>query len=396
MYSDAAGLHSGTMLSVLPTQKDSGNKPKHPATIAKRKQHVHISFAFLQVGKAWLLLSKIYQSNPASASQVMAEAALVRSWELYALCQGAAQPEDLTPATVQSFSHLLEKIQRNPEKMAQVQVAQPQVHVVNAHHKRQLQQQHHQRLLHQQQQQLQLQQLQQLRQQQLQQQQQAQRQQAVGTQAYTAQMAQPQMPLQAGVHPQGGQHPPNAQGGLYTAHHWPGGYVPAAAAQHSQAVSSQHAALQQQVNAQRQQRQQLPAQQLGSHPQQQQQQQQLLHGVAANMQGLSQQQQRQQNAVASMPALTQQQKFMPQINPVSGMGLSQHAQSLQQPPQNSSLFHGLPQQQQLPQNVGGSVPALMLQQPQQGAATPQSQQQQQQSMAAAQSSATATQAQLLQ
>ncbi|KAL0032721.1 hypothetical protein WJX79_005609 [Trebouxia sp. C0005] len=73
-----------------------------------------------QVGKAWLLLSKIYQSNPAQTSQVMAEAALVRSWEVYALCQGAAQPEDLTPATVQSFSHLLEKIQRNPDKTANV------------------------------------------------------------------------------------------------------------------------------------------------------------------------------------------------------------------------------------------------------------------------------------
>ncbi|KAL3131529.1 hypothetical protein ABBQ38_007832 [Trebouxia sp. C0009 RCD-2024] len=338
-----------------------------------------------QVGKAWLLLSKIYQSNPASASQVMAEAALVRSWEVYALCQGAAQPEDLTPATVQSFSHLLEKIQRNPEKMAQVQVAQPQVHVVNAHHKRQLQQQHQQRLLQQQQQQLQLQQLQQLRQQQLQQQQQAQRQQAVGQQAYTAQMAQPQ---QAAARPQGS-YTPHAQGGapLYTAHHWPGGYVPAAAAQHSQApVSSQHAALQQQVNGQRQ--------QLGM---QQQQQQQLLHGGAASVQGLSQQQQRQQSAAASMPALTQQQKFMPQSNPVSGIGLSQQPQQQQQVLQNSAPFHGLPQQQQqqlsqqLPQSVAGSMQALLSPHPQQGKA-PQQSQQHQQPMAGAQSSATATQA----
>ena len=154
----------------------------------------------------------------------MAEAALVRSWEVYALCQGAAQPEDLTPATVQSFSHLLEKIQRNPDKMAQVQVAQPQVHVVNAHHQRQLQQQHQQRLL-QQQQQMQLQQLQQLRQQQ-----QAQRQQAIGPQAYTAQMAAPpQMALQAQggpPRPQGVQ-PPHPQGSapLYSSHQWPGGYA---------------------------------------------------------------------------------------------------------------------------------------------------------------------------
>ena len=373
---------------------------------------VNILSCSLQVGKAWLLLSKIYQSNPASASQVMAEAALVRSWEVYALCQGAAQPEDLTPATVQSFSHLLEKIQRNPDKMAQVQVAQPQVHVVNAHHQRQLQQQHHQRLLQQQQQQMQLQQLQQLRQQQqqLQQQQQAQRQ-AVGPQAYTASMAQPQMPLQVQggpVRPQGGQ-PPLPQGAapLYSSHHWPGAYLPAAAAGTlSQAPgSSQHADHLQQ--AQTQQRQQLP-QQLSA---QQRQQQQLLHSGAASMQGLTQQQ-LQQSAAASMPALTQQQKFIPPSNPGSVLGLSQQQLHLQHKLPQSSVagFHALPPQQQqqlsqqepqqlsqqepqqLPAAVAGNMQGLMSSQAQQVNTLTQ-QQQQQQPVCGPQINPTATQAQ---
>ena len=336
----------------------------------------------LQVGKAWLLLSKIYQSNPASASQVMAEAALVRSWEVYALCQGAAQSEDLTPATVQSFSHLLEKIQRNPDKMAQVQVAQPQVHVVNAHHQRQLQQQHHQRLLQQQQQQMQLQQLQQLRQQQ-----QAQRQ-AVGPQAYTAQMAQPQMPLQAQggpVRPQGGQAPlPQGAAPTYSSHHWPGGYLPAGGL--SQAPgSSQHAGHLQQ--AQTQQRQQLP-QQLSA---QQQQQQQLLHSSAASMPGLTQQQrqQLQQSATASMPALTQHQKFIPPSNPGSVLGPSQPQQSQQKLPHSSGTgFHALPQKQQqqqlsqqepqpLLQSMAGNMQGLVPSQTQQVNTLTQQQQQQQ-------------------
>ena len=329
----------------------------------------------------------------------MAEAALVRSWEVFALCQGAAQPEDLTPATVQSFSHLLEKIQRNPDKMAQVQVAQPQVHVVNAHHQRQLQQQHHQRLLQQQQQQMQLQQLQQLRQQQQQQlqQQQAQRQ-AVGPQAYTAQMAQPQVPLQVqgGVRPQGGQ-PPLPQGAapIYSSQHWPGGYLPAAAAGGlSQAPgSSQHAGHLQQAQAQ--QRQQLPQHQ-------QQQQQQLLHSSAASMLGLTQQQrqQLQQSAAASMPALTQQQKFIPPSNPGSVLGLSQQQQSQQKLPQNSAAgFHALPQQQQLNQqepqqllqSVAGNMQGLIPSQTQQ--VNTQTQQQQQQPVCGSQSNPTATPAQ---
>ena len=350
----------------------------------------------LQVGKAWLLLSKIYQSNPASASQVMAEAALVRSWEVYALCQGAAQPEDLTPATVQSFSHLLEKIQRNPDKMAQVQVAQPQVHVVNAHHQRQLQQQHHQRLLQQQQQQMQLQQLQQLRQQQqLQQQQQQQQQQAqrqaVGPQAYTAQ---PQMPLQA----QAGAVRPQGAAPLYTSHHWPAGYLPPAAAGGlSQASgSSQHAGHLQQ--AQTQQRQQLP-QQVSA----QQQQQQMLHSSAASMQGLTQQQrqQLQQSAAASIPALTQQQKFIPPSNPGSVLGLSPQQLQLQHKlPQSSAAgFHALPPQQlsqqepqQLPQSVAGNMQGQMSSQAQQVNAPIQ---QQQQPVCGPQSNPTATQAQSL-
>ena len=41
----------------------------------------------VQVGKAWLFLSQLYKTNPSPASQQMAEAALVRSWEIYALCQ---------------------------------------------------------------------------------------------------------------------------------------------------------------------------------------------------------------------------------------------------------------------------------------------------------------------
>ena len=202
-----------------------------------------------QVGKAWLLLSKIYQSNPAQASQVMAEAALVRSWEVYALCQGAAQPEDLTPATVQSFSHLLEKIQRNPDKTVTVTVLNPQ------QQRQQLQQAQQHRLLQQQQQQLQLQQLQQLRQQQqaqlaLQAQRQAQAQQMpVSSQAYAAPaqtqlhqqaQAQTQSQLQHQTHPQTQlQQQAQAQGAssLYGgARQWSGAYAPGAV-QHSQGIS---------------------------------------------------------------------------------------------------------------------------------------------------------------
>ena len=47
----------------------------------------------VQVGKAWLFLSQLYKTNPSPASQQMAEAALVRSWEIYALCQVSATCE---------------------------------------------------------------------------------------------------------------------------------------------------------------------------------------------------------------------------------------------------------------------------------------------------------------
>lgn len=63
-----------------------------------------------QVGKAWLFLSQLYKTNPSPASQQMAEAALVRSWEIYALCQKANTPEELPPTFVSSFSYLLDKI----------------------------------------------------------------------------------------------------------------------------------------------------------------------------------------------------------------------------------------------------------------------------------------------
>ena len=47
----------------------------------------------VQVGKAWLFLSQLYKTNPSPSSQQMAEAALVRSWEIYALCQVSASCE---------------------------------------------------------------------------------------------------------------------------------------------------------------------------------------------------------------------------------------------------------------------------------------------------------------
>ena len=249
----------------------------------------------LQVGKAWLLLSKIYQSNPAQASQVMAEAALVRSWEVYALCQGAAQPEDLTPATVQSFSHLLEKIQRNPDKLANVSVATP--HQQRVQHQQQ-QQQQHQRLLQQQQQQLQIQQLQQLRQQQqaqlqLQTQRQQQAQQmpvssqafAVPAQTQLQQQAQAQahtqLQQQAQAHAQTQpQHPTHTQtqlqqqtkaqaqgvGSVYGARQWPGPYAPSQAVAPGQ-PNGLHRQLSAQLQVQQQQQpQQQPKQQQASVP----------------------------------------------------------------------------------------------------------------------------------
>ncbi|KAK9829683.1 hypothetical protein WJX72_007316 [[Myrmecia] bisecta] len=75
-----------------------------------------------QVGKAWLFLSRVYQAGSSAEMQQKAEAALVRSWDIFSKCQATFTQEDLAPPSTTSFSYLMEKM-RSPVSPAPLQAA---------------------------------------------------------------------------------------------------------------------------------------------------------------------------------------------------------------------------------------------------------------------------------